>query len=34
MPLEHVSWDHPEKINGTVIFLITHEVHKEYAKTV
>lgn len=29
MPLECVSWDHPEKINGTVIFLIIHEVHKE-----
>lgn len=29
MPLECVTWDHLEKINETIIFLIMHEVHKE-----
>lgn len=29
MPLECVSWDHLGKTNGTVIFLIMYEVHKE-----
>lgn len=28
MPLEYVSWDHLEKINGLVIFLIMYKVHK------
>ena len=29
MPLECVSWDHPEKNKWSIIFLIKHAVHKE-----